>query len=250
MQKSTLPEGTVFICVGAALGFFGIAVLAWRGLVAWSLHRSVHRAAIAHSRNYDQGRHRKKKVRRSSVVPFYSHGAGSNLSLDQLGASGRGGSGKKGHTPTGSLFFSPTAGAGMHTSSNRNSGYLPAGYYAAGNSAPRGGTGMTHIVGGAPLANLGHQKQEYSRARSMGPSPPESPCMPPSRGTDIPFGKTSTAGISTQASNSSLDLNALSQGRAPSAYLEDLFENHPPGYIAEKKVQTGGIDYIIGTRRL
>ncbi|TKA72127.1 hypothetical protein B0A49_04429, partial [Cryomyces minteri] len=32
MQKSVLPQGTVFICVGAILGFLGACVLAWRGI--------------------------------------------------------------------------------------------------------------------------------------------------------------------------------------------------------------------------
>ncbi|MCJ1257073.1 hypothetical protein MMC24_004898 [Lignoscripta atroalba] len=231
MQKSSLPEGTVFICVGAALGFFGMAVLAWRGLVAWSLHRSVRRAAIAQSNNHRHGGDIKKKIRRKSAAPFYSHGPGSTLSLDQLGASGKGG--VKGTAPAASLFFSPTAGAGMHTPGNRGSSYLPAGYYAAGNSAAGGGAGMTHIGGGSPmgLANLGPQSQGYKRARSMGPSPPESPSLPPSRGTDMPFGKVSNVGLSTQPSTSSLSLTQPPQGRAPSAYLEDLFENYPPGHI-------------------
>ena len=237
MQKSTLPDGTVFICVGAALGFFGFLVLAWRGLVAWSIHRSVRRAAIAQSAKYSRVGDPKAHPSKSKG-PYFNPGIGSTLSLDQLGALGAGSKGgakhKSGH---GSLFFSPTAGAGMQNpSSNRGSGYLPAGYYASGNSAPAGGTGMTHLGAGRDsigLSSLRPENHRYSRARSIGPSPPGSPSLPPSRGADSAYGgRQSNAGLTIHASNSSLNLNPPSpnpQGRAPSAYLEDLFENHPPG---------------------
>ncbi len=234
MQKSNLPEGTVFICVGAALGFFGFLVLAWRGLVAWSLHRSVKKAAIAQSAKYarvrDPGAHSGK-----TKSPYFSPGPGSTLSLDQLGgAMGPGGKrGTKHQLGHGSLFFSPTAGTSMQTPGNRGSGYLPAGYYAAGNSAPGGGSGMTHLGGGSGgigLSNLGPQSHRYSRARSIGPSPPGSPSLPPSRAEESTAGgRLNTAGLTMHASNSSLNLSPAPQSRAPSAYLEDLFENHPPG---------------------
>ncbi len=228
MQKSSLPDGTVFICVGAALGFIGLLVLAWRGLVAWSLHRSVKRAAIAQSSKYSRvGDPRANNGK--STGPYFSPGPGSTLSLDHLGASGKGGI-KTPSSARGSLFFSPTASTGMQTPGNRGSSYLPAGYYAAGNSAPSGGSGMAHIGGGGiGLSNLTPQNHRYSRARSIGPSPPASPSLPPSRGADSTLGRLSTAGLTTHASNSSLNLSAPPQGRAPSAYLEDLFENHPPG---------------------
>ena len=226
MQKSSLPDGTVFICVGAALGFIGLLVLAWRGLVAWSLHRSVKRAANAQSSKYSRvGDPRASKPN----GPYFSPGPGSTLSLDHLGASGKGGV-KTPSSARGSLFFSPTASTGMQTPGNRGSTYLPAGYYAAGNSAPSGGSGMTHIGGGGiGLSNLTPQNHRYSRARSIGPSPPRSPSLPPSRGADSTLGKLNTAGLTIHASNSSLNLSVPPQGRAPSAYLEDLFENHPAG---------------------
>lgn len=227
MQKSSLPDGTVFICVGAALGFIGVLVLAWRGLVAWSLHRSVQRAAIAQSSKYSRvGDPRANNGK--STGPYFSPGPGSTLSLDHLAASGKAG----GKTPSahGSLFFSPTAGTGMQTPGNRGSSYLPAGYYAAGNSAPGGASGMTQVGGGGiGLSNLAPQDHRYSRARSTGPSPPGSPSLPPSRGADSTLARLSSAGLTIHASNSSLNLSAAPQGRAPSAYLEDLFENHPPG---------------------
>lgn len=226
MQKSSLPDGTVFICVGAALGFFGVLVLAWRGLVAWSLHRSVKRAAIAQSSKYSRVGDPKANNGKSTG-PYFSPVPGSTLSLDHLAASGKGG-GKTSSSAHGSLFFSPTAGTGMQAPGNRGSSYLPAGYYAAGNSAPGGGSGMTHVGGGGiGLSNLAPQNHRYSRARSTGPSPPGSPSLPPSRGADSTLGRLNTTGLTMHASNSSLNLSAPPQGRAPSAYLEDLFENHP-----------------------
>ncbi|KAL8731782.1 MAG: hypothetical protein Q9166_003229 [cf. Caloplaca sp. 2 TL-2023] len=220
MQKSTLPEGTVFICVGAGLAFIGLVVLAWRGLVAWSLHRSVRKAAMAPSVQYSQLGDAKSKSK-APGTPFYSQGPGSTLSLDHLTAKSKGGS--RSNTARSSLFFSPTAGSGMQTPGNRGSGYLPAGYYAAGNAAPGGGPGMAHVDGKSPLSGLRDQNHRYSRARSTGPSPPGTPSLPPSRGAEVGY-RPSTAGLSTQASTSTL--STVPQGRAPSAYLEDLFEDH------------------------
>ncbi|KAI9697590.1 MAG: hypothetical protein M1836_004540 [Candelina mexicana] len=223
-SKTNYPEGTVFIIVGAALGFFGFSILAWRGLVAWSLHRSVRRAALQHSITDA------KTSFRPSGNGIYSDGPNSTLSLDHLAATGRT-SGKRStnHTPRSSLFFSPTAGTGMHTPGNRGSGYLPAGYYAAGNSAPGSSSGMTSIGGNIGLSTLGAQSQGYSRARSMGPSPPSSPTLPPSRGGESAYRRNSHGGLlPSQASTSTLNLSMPPQGRAPSTFLEDLFESHQP----------------------
>ena len=224
MQKSTLPEGTVFICVGAGLAFIGLVVLAWRGLVAWSLHRSVRKAAMAPSVQYSQLRDTKSKSKVPGT-PYYSQGAGSNASLDRLTALSKGGS--KTNTARSSLFFSPTAGSGMQTPGNRGSGYLPAGYYAPGNAGAGGGAGMTQVEGRSPLSGQREQNRRYSRARSAGPSPPGTPgsLRPSSRGAEVGY-RPSTAGLSTQASTSTLNLSTAPQGRAPSAYLEDLFDDN------------------------
>ncbi|KAI9772284.1 MAG: hypothetical protein M1840_001033 [Geoglossum simile] len=215
MQHSSLPEGTVFIAVGAVLGFLGLAVLAWRGLVVWSLHRSVKRAAVQNNPADS------KAMLRPPGGNLYASVAGSSLSLDHLSSSGKSPGGPR-HTPNSSLFFSPTAttGAGLGQAGNRGSGYLPAGYYAAGNAAPGGGTGMTHIGGGAPVGLSTHN---YTRARSVGPSPPGSPSLPPSRSGETGFPR---GNLRSGASVSSLNLPAQQQERAPSAYLENLFENH------------------------
>ncbi|MCJ1295858.1 hypothetical protein MMC34_007422 [Xylographa carneopallida] len=231
MQKSPLPSGTVFICVGAIIGFLAFAVLAWRGLVAWSLHRSVQRAATGDAHRYGRIHGEPGKgVFRGSGTPFYSHGHGSNLSLDPLVGVGATKTGKKGHTPQGSLFFSPTAGTGAHTPANRTSTYLPAGYYAAGSSAPAHGASTINIGGGAGdrlshLTDLGPQRQGYTRAQSYGPSPPRSPSLPPSREQND--ARMSRAGISTLQSGSAVTLGQPAKGTAPSAYLDELFD-YPP----------------------
>lgn len=271
MQKSNLPDGTVFICVGAALGFMGAAILAWRGLVAWSLHRSVKRAALAQnladskSLLHGPGGHRGL---------YTTVGASSTMSLDRLsaappkpfpsnGGNGAGGTPPKPAPSASSLFFSPTAGSGLHASTNRPSSYLPPGYYASGSAQPAAGAQMTHVGGsGAPPSLLGlggPASAGYQRTRSMGISPPGSPGLPPSRGN--PFerpppsrGESSSVGYTRSSvagtvggggsgggsgmyghgvgSSSNLSLpgaSAVAGGRAPSAYLEDLFENHGNG---------------------
>ncbi|OCL06964.1 hypothetical protein AOQ84DRAFT_223326, partial [Glonium stellatum] len=90
MQKSNLPDGTVFICVGAALGFMGAAILAWRGLVAWSLHRSVQRAALAQnladSKTLLHGPGGGNPTHRHHGGLYKTVGASSTMSLDRLSA--------------------------------------------------------------------------------------------------------------------------------------------------------------------
>ncbi|EAU34751.1 predicted protein [Aspergillus terreus NIH2624] len=216
MQKSDTPEGTVFIAVGAVLGFVGLAILAWRGLVAWSVNRSVRRAALMHS-SETKGLLRTRK-KRSTVHTQASMPA---VSLDKLSSNKRGSHAnpRSSKVPSSSsgLFFSPTAGA--HTSGNRGSSYLPAGYYAAGSSAA--GSHPSMHFSSSDLPGLGPQSQGYVRTRS-GPSPPGTPTYEPS---PHHAARQSYVGGST----SSLNLSSPPpQGRTPSAYLEDLFENHAP----------------------
>jgi hypothetical protein len=266
MQKSDLPDGTVFICVGAILAFFGAAVLVWRGLVAWSLHRSVKRAAMAQNL---------ADMKAMSAVPGKKRGmynvvnASSTMSLDHLNAAPIGKSsktfaGRPGSTlerSPSTLFFSPTAGgaAGMRDSMvNRSSSYLPAGYYASGNAAPAAGSPQMHVGGQNPnnLSALSLNTPGNRFSARSGVSPPESPSLPPSRGyTRAPpsrdglsvYNRNSVATLGTPGNTrsgvyshngndnvSQLSLNVpggttVAGGRAPSAYLDDLFENHGAG---------------------
>jgi len=78
---------------------------------------------------------------------------------------------------------------------------------------------MAHIGHGPAisLSNLGPQRGGYARASSVGPSPPSSPGF-----------QQNLHGV---ASNSSLNLDRIPGGqRAPSTYLEDLFDSEggPP----------------------
>ncbi|KAG9196268.1 hypothetical protein G6011_01389 [Alternaria panax] len=260
MQKSDLPDGTVFICVGAILAFFGAAVLAWRGLVAWSLHRSVKRAAMAQNL---------ADIKAMSAVPgkkrgmYNVVGASSTMSLDHLNAAPIGKSSKAfagtpaAQKPASSLFFSPTAGgaAGMRDSvAARSSTYLPAGYYASGNAAPAAGSPQMHIGGQNPnnLSALSLSTPGNRFSARSGMSPPESPSLPPSRGgyARAPpsrdglsvYNRNSVATLGQSGNTRSIygqDGHAVSQlslnvpggtnvpgGRTPSGYLDDLFENH------------------------
>lgn len=259
MQRSSLPEGTVFIVVGAILGFMGAAVILWRGLVAWSLHRSVRKAAMTSHRNDSM-------LKLSKPNPYGGGGFGaSNMSLERLSAP----TGKLSkHAPAqgsshpaarnSSLFFSPTAGAGNHSSptaalmggNNRSSVFLPAGYYAApGAALPGGGVpGSTSAL--SNLNPLHPSRAGYARQTDYTPSPPGSPGLPPSSpgGGALPrargyaggyerssgYGRPSPeTGMYAQGGNSQLNLHvpggAINGGRAPSANLEDMFEAHGNG---------------------
>jgi len=214
MHQSSAPEGTIFIIAGAIIGFFALAVIAWRALMAYSLHQSIKRAAML--QNMPDS---KAALFTTPVAPFYQYkDRESTISLAGLGPK----SGKKGppRPPAGAgaapLFFSPTAGAGgIPNPGNRGSNYLPAGYYAAGASQLGNGQGMAHIGSGnsISLSNLGPTRDGYGRARSVGTSEPGSPYM------------------NAAQSSSTLNLSQpMGDRRAPSVYLDDLFdsENAPP----------------------
>ena len=149
------------------------------------------------------------------------------MSLDPLN-NGSKNSPYKNPANAGSLFFSPTAGAGRHSAINQRAstgGYLPAGYYAAGASAVGGGlAGNGRPISMADFTGNTPRSQGYERAQSVGPSPPGSPSLHSGQPTDssAPYSR-----LNTSAGLSTLSLGQKSDGRAPSAYLEDLFD-YPP----------------------
>jgi hypothetical protein len=181
MQKSNLPEGSIFIIVGAILGFMGMAILAWRGVIAWTLHRSVQRAE---RRDYSTDLKASEKTKSMygagvlgpstlSLDPLPPHKANgsTNEPPSRLSRSSHGHHSSRHHVPTGAnptaarnsnLFFSPTAGAGTHTpgtasstlapSTSRSSTFLPAGYYSSPSaSSPANGAATTYLGGSASI---------------------------------------------------------------------------------------------------
>jgi hypothetical protein len=245
MQHSTLPQGTVFIVVGAVLAFLGACVLFWRALVAWSINRSVKQAAIASV----TGSEKASKNGYNPVKGGLYKDAGSSMSLEALNAAGKPlkPDNSRRQPPPDGLFFSPTAhnrmsdanlGGSRPLSSvmgNRSSTYLPAGYYANSSAQAGGGAGATTIGG-----NLA----PYARNSVYENSPPTTPGhTSASRNSYLRAG--SRDGL-TASRNSYLDAaprpgyasgshvrpqsnDGLPGSRAPSAYLEDLFDNHGAG---------------------
>lgn len=110
------------------------------------------------------------------------------------------------------------AGAG---SSNRDSRFLPSGFYASASPNP-GGAGAVGGGGGGGGHQHGNsvslstlRPASRGRGQMMGPSPPESPSIDPRMGGGF--------------SSSSLNLNRppSAGARAPSAYLDDLLDDQP-----------------------
>ncbi|KAK4204290.1 hypothetical protein QBC40DRAFT_104966 [Triangularia verruculosa] len=221
MNHSTLPDGTVFIAVGSILAAFGFAVLLWRGIVACLLHRSVERAAMAQHAAND------KSAASFPAPPAQFYKYLERESSASLAVAGGGPSGNnsgvgtrrthRGPTPSATpsqtnLFFSPTAahGASMGaTGSNRDSRFLPSGFYAS--ASPNPGAGGHQHGNSITMSTL----RPSSRGRGpMGPSPPESPSIDPRM---------------RNFSSSSLNLNRppSAGARAPSAYLDDLLDDQP-----------------------
>ncbi|KAI5862829.1 hypothetical protein GGS23DRAFT_70066 [Durotheca rogersii] len=209
MQPSNVPEGTVFIAVGAILGAFGAAVLIWRAVVVCLLHRSVKKAAMAQHIAND------KATYLPPAAPFYKYTDHASTASLANGSASRGvRRTTRGPIPSSTpsqsnLFFSPTAptAPGGGGGSNRESRFLPSGFYAAGAGSPQPGHG--HSIS---LTNL--RPDSRGHGRPLGHTPPESPSLRarPDLGQ-------------RDMSASSLNLNRPPSGRAPSAFLEDLLDD-------------------------
>ncbi|OIW29990.1 hypothetical protein CONLIGDRAFT_680785 [Coniochaeta ligniaria NRRL 30616] len=231
MNRSTLPDGTVFIAVGSILGLFGAAILLWRGIVAYLLKRSVEKAAMAQHTTND-------KVAASFPAPpdtFYKYTDDSSPSLTAGLITGRGQRRTtRGPIPsqtpsTTNLFFSPTAAAGAGAggsmnSATRHSSFLPSGFYAATSAAPAAAAqGHGHSIS---LSNLNPVNSSNRGSHvPVRQTPPESPELAPR--TTPPHGH---AGRTNNFSTSSISLNRPPSGRAPSAYLDDLLDDQPTAF--------------------
>ncbi|TLD20608.1 hypothetical protein PspLS_08808 [Pyricularia sp. CBS 133598] len=242
MQRSNLPQGTVFIAVGAILGAFGLTVLVWRAVIACLLHRDVERAAAAQHMATS-----KAASFPAPPAPFYKSyndsGSNPNLLSSNTGLAGSAGAGaapgqfssaslgrgvrrtNRGPTPSATpsasnLFFSPTAAPGQAGGggSNRDSRFLPSGFYAAGaGQASPGGPRHEHNIS---LSNLRPDSRGHARAITP---PDESPQFGPSGSpSHMPH---SHHHQQRSVSTSTINLNNPVQGRAPSAYLEDMLDD-------------------------
>lgn len=219
MQTSSMPDGTIFIAVGAILGAFGLAILLWRAIIACQLHRSVEKAAMAQHLAND------KATFPIPPAPFYKYS--DHDSAPNVG-SGRGvRRTTRGPIPSSTpsqtnLFFSPTAATSANPresvyrdspnrdSSYRDSRFLPAGFYAAGQASPQNVDGVNDSS--ISLNNLRPESRGHVRGLSNSDSPGFGPQRSPA-GRDV--------------SSSSVNLNATGDERAPSAYLDDLLADQP-----------------------
>lgn len=255
MQKSSAPEGTVFIAVGACLAFLGLCVLAWRAMVAWTINRSVKRAAMASVLASDA------KTKYGPGGKLYAAPQGSSLSLEVLNSSGKpmapathnadnrkSTRKEQAKADPSSLFFSPTAGPNRNSSympvtQNRSSTYLPAGYYAASGAQAAGGRDST-IIGGAP--NLQptynrHSRADYSPPSSRDGSRPRNSVAGQPRANSTllspahhplyaqPSNSSLAVGIGANPEDGSNAGSNLPGQRAPSAYFDDVLHEHGNG---------------------
>lgn len=240
MHKSDLPEGFVFIAVGAILAFLGLCVLAWRGLVAWSLHRSVKRTASDRFMS-------EKKSSYGASTNYSSVYHSADVSLEHLTTKDtaykeRGGQHRRSRShskpqrtsrqpPSSSLFFSPTSGAGQGAA-NRISSYLPAGYYASSGSNPAAGSSIANF-GGPPAAGYGRLDANTSPPTTPGPRARSGPQSRPQSGYERRYDRSTSHDRldvprreHRRKGNNLRNSTNESIARAPSAMLDDLFDNH------------------------
>lgn len=219
MQTSNMPDGTVFIAVGAILGAFGLAILLWRAIIACLLHRSVEKAAMAQHHAND------KATFPAPPALFYKY---ADHDSSQNVTPGRGvRRSNRGPIPSATpsqtnLFFSPTAASGANPrdstyrdtpnrdSTYRDSRFLPAGFYAAGSSSPH------NVDVNESSISLNNLRPDRHVRGLSGRTPPESPGFGPQRSP-----------MPQDISSSSVNLHSAPTGRAPSAYLDDLLGDHP-----------------------
>ncbi|KAK3327223.1 hypothetical protein B0T19DRAFT_156725 [Cercophora scortea] len=205
MNHSTLPDGTIFIAVGSVLAALGLAVLIWRSIMSWMLHRSVERASMAQHMAID-----KANTFPPPPAPFYKDvDRDSSPSLPSAGQGKR--RTNRGPIPSATpsqtnLFFSPTAAPAGGAPNQRHSTFLPSGFYAS-NAPPTANTQGSSIS----MTNL----RPVSRGGISAPSPPDSPNLGPRR----------------NFSTSSVNLNRPPSGRAPSAFLDDLLDDQQGQFL-------------------
>ncbi|KAI5310705.1 hypothetical protein KEM55_003215 [Ascosphaera atra] len=297
-QVSKYPEGLIFIVVGSVIGFAFLCVMAWRSLVAWSVNRSVRQtessfatggnnffplAAMA-GRSKDESsiswretepvtgeKKPGKKVRRSgrrSTSPSIATSGGytdATMGMRQplVGNRVSGFSpspAAPGHSQNAStsLFYSPTANAGVGINSNfgtvprnyrssyaRSASYLPSGYYARDPSSKHSSQqGFSHYedspsrasspsqqrlpLSAQHLHSLDAQQQQQQQEQQHDLMPPSS--------LQVPY-------------SSSPSLLPVAPPRAPSALLDDLLGTgvsiagsgpESRGYTVEHKQQNNG----------
>ncbi|KAK9469391.1 hypothetical protein V1512DRAFT_218352 [Lipomyces arxii] len=211
LKESTAPEGTVFIAVGAVIGGLALAVLAWRGLVAYLLHKSIQASTVAsygvegktgtasgRSNGGFFSKFHNRQAGSGSIGPFYTAPVGSSVSLDQLTSSGRIATAVRptsmyddlalpasGPSFNTSSFYSPTAGAmGMSAATNtpshltgvgpaRNSTYMPTGYYGLNNGATSSTSLGQQRIGTLPANQRSSSPASYPRPISSLNVPPQ-----------------------------------------------------------------------------
>lgn len=232
LSKSSLPEGTVFIAVGAILGGLGLAIVGWRMASAISLRRSLRRA----ENNGPTMSSTLLGDDKALLYPGDPSRAGdvyhnnNSLSSDNLKSNHH-----KSTLPSGgghNLFFSPTAevmnsakssggnndsfsstiGNNFQPQQNhqqRSSVYLPAGYYTPGNNGVQNSAAsMTSRTTRAFSMHGGGGHRDSMAGGNTTPSLRASSYMPPTNN--------STSGLAPPTNN---------QSRAPSAYLDDLLKH-------------------------
>jgi len=243
MQKASVPEGTFFIAVGAALAFLGACVLLWRIMVAWSIKRSVKRTSLTYMGSRSEGAgssttygrwnggRKTSGMKSRSRTPQYKHVESNSVSMEPLTSAGKQMRATASeHKPTRpqDLFFSPTAHArDSSTYTHRNSGYMPAGYYAGSGSQAAGGAPDSTMPGSiSPYA----QTQQHRRQSTQGSQSLHHGSRDEYR---TPTRDARSSQMYANPSSSSLMVGQSDVSRAPSAYLEDLFDSHGarPGHF-------------------
>lgn len=231
LAQSTLPQGTVFIAVGAILGGLGLAIIGWRMASAVAFRRSIKRSeksgpvmssiggtdnqtllypgdpsrAMQHDGVYGPaGSMSSDNFRNQSMISSSNGPGGHNLFFSPTAEVMNTAIGNTAGTIGGSSVTSTFGGVGT-----RNSVYLPAGYYAPGSGNGGGG-------GAASITSRTTRNFSMARESMYGNIGNGQTLM-----GQINGGTNSIRGSTFGGVNGSRNFANESQ-RAPSAYLDDL----------------------------
>ena len=229
MQKSSLPSGTVFICAGAILGVLLACFMLWRAWVAWSIHQSMKRLNGGYLSLLAQGPTQSSFLDSGAQLlkksnPFYKQPpSGSMISMSLLHNEEQRADSQTPVYRTGpdkqSLFFSPTASSGLPSgglAAKKGSEYMPSGYYAA--AEPARSQSQSYSLGNLPAGPQGSINHRRPSPHSPAPL------------VTLDVRRDSSRGLAPSlppANQSRGSLGMESESRAPSAYVEDMFDVPP-----------------------
>lgn len=264
LQKSNYPDGTVFIIVGSCLAGLALIVIGWRAAYIWCLHRQTKEHRKLQKKFSEMGEQRPYTAINGSTS---NGGVSTNpfardISMEYLRAGdrrstasmfSRPSTGKTATNaprpsstadtiiPSNVQFYSPSAHPGGTTaaalgtqSADRNSTYLPPGYYLRDASSP---------ANGSSVATPTSPRQMYA-------SPASSTLLLPDQiGSQLPRANRSSASVVSINGGRPTSVAGSVYGAAPPRPMSTGYPPSPGSYPQPRRAGTSYAETSPGDRR-